>query len=70
MNFMEAVLLVMLCFFAMLCTLALVEQEMSYIRKCPTEDSEQCIWNAHTMGNLSGRSFIRWENVTYYADNN
>lgn len=38
------------------------------LRPCPAEDSENCIWNAQTMGNLSGRSFIRWEGVTYFAE--
>lgn len=62
-----AMFVVFLSFAFVLGVDVLVQEET--LRHCPAEDSENCIWNAQTMGNLSGRSFIRWEGVTYYADN-
>lgn len=35
---------------------------------CETEDSEMCYWDAASMGNGEGRSFIRVFGETYYAD--
>ncbi len=34
---------------------------------CATEDSDNCYWNAATMGNGTGTSFINLDGVTYYA---
>lgn len=33
---------------------------------CATEDSDNCIWNAETMGNGKGRSFIVRDGVVTY----
>lgn len=35
---------------------------------CPTEDSENCVWDAEVQGNGQGRSFIRLGGVTRYLD--
>jgi len=53
--------------FALVVVPFLDKLEAAILGPCPTEDSENCIWNAQTMGNHAGRSFIRWEGVTYYA---
>jgi hypothetical protein len=34
---------------------------------CPTEDSENCYWDATVRGNHRGESFINWNGVYYYA---
>lgn len=31
---------------------------LAYVPPCQTEDSSNCYWNAQTMGNGNGRSFI------------
>jgi hypothetical protein len=33
---------------------------------CPTEDAENCYWDAATMGTGSGRSFVDVGGVVYY----
>jgi hypothetical protein len=33
--------------------------------KCKTEDSDNCIWNAHTSGNGKGHSFIAYHGKVY-----
>jgi hypothetical protein len=35
---------------------------------CPTEDADDCYWDAPTMGNGSGRSFITVDGTTTYTD--
>jgi hypothetical protein len=35
---------------------------------CPTEDSDDCYWDAATMGNGSGRSFMVESGVVTYLD--
>ena len=35
---------------------------------CPTEDSDNCIWDATTHGNGQGRSFISLDGTTYYLE--
>ena len=35
---------------------------------CPTEDSDNCIWDATTHGNGQGRSFISLNGTTYYLE--
>lgn len=36
---------------------------------CPTEDSANCVWNAATMGNGQGNSFIDIDGTAYYFSN-
>jgi hypothetical protein len=38
------------------------------IPPCPTEDSENCYWDAAQRGNGIGTSFIRFDGVTYYPE--
>lgn len=35
---------------------------------CATEDSSDCYWNAATMGNGEGRSFVNLNGTRYVAD--
>lgn len=35
---------------------------------CPTEDSDDCYWDAPSMGNGSGRSFVTVDGTTTYTD--
>jgi hypothetical protein len=35
---------------------------------CPTEDSADCYWNAATMGNGQGRSFVNIDGNYYYQE--
>lgn len=35
---------------------------------CAVEDADNCYWDAATMGNGTGRSFVTLHGVTYYAD--
>jgi hypothetical protein len=37
---------------------------------CPTEDSDNCYWDAARMGNKQGTSFITLNGVTYYPETN
>jgi len=37
------------------------------IPPCAVEDATNCYWDAATMGNGQGRSFINWNGVYYYA---
>lgn len=34
---------------------------------CPTEDSDNCYWDAKTRGNGVGESFIAWDGQVYYG---
>lgn len=34
---------------------------------CAMEDSDNCYWDAATMGNGTGESFVTFRGVTYYA---
>lgn len=34
---------------------------------CPTEDSDNCYWDADIQGNGEGTSFVTLDGVTYYA---
>jgi hypothetical protein len=36
--------------------------------QCPTEDSDNCRWDAHLHGNGDGRSFVTVDQVTHYDD--
>lgn len=40
---------------------------MTDILPCPTEDSDNCYWNAATMGNGQGQSFVNIDGVTTYC---
>lgn len=35
---------------------------------CPTEDSDNCYWDAQTMGNGEGQSFVTQDGETTYVD--
>lgn len=35
---------------------------------CPTEDSDDCYWDARLHGNGAGRSFVTVDGVTLYSD--
>ena len=35
---------------------------------CATEDAQNCYWDAATMGNGTGVSFINWAGTYYYAE--
>lgn len=35
---------------------------------CTTEDSDNCYWDASTMGNSKGNSFIAWNGNHYYGE--
>lgn len=65
MTFFQKCILALVIFYIFSLSVILLNPTIPY---CQAEDSENCIWNAQTMGNLSGRSFIRWEGVTYYAE--
>lgn len=39
------------------------------IPACATEDSTNCVWNAATMGNATGNSFIDIDGTAYYFSN-
>lgn len=39
------------------------------IPECATEDSTNCYWNAATMGNGTGSSFIDIDGTAYYFSN-
>jgi hypothetical protein len=39
-----------------------------HLPKCKTEDSDNCIWNAHTSGNGEGNSFIAYHGYVYYLE--
>lgn len=36
---------------------------------CPTEDSDDCYWDAARMGNGQGTSFVSLQGITYRATN-
>jgi len=40
------------------------------IPACATEDSEDCYWDAATMGDGEGNSFVRWHGTTYHLTDN
>lgn len=35
---------------------------------CPTEDSDNCYWDAPTMGDGTGESFVTINGTSYYED--
>lgn len=35
---------------------------------CPTEDSDNCFWDADAQGNGEGRSFVTIDGHVYYLD--
>lgn len=37
-----------------------------YLPACPTEDSDNCYWDAQHRSNGKGRSFVTWQGQTYY----
>lgn len=49
---------------------ALHRQELpeAYLPPCPTEDSENCVWDAETRGNRLGDSFVQYGGKWYYLD--
>lgn len=47
---------------------ATVKHKAPKLPKCKEEDSDNCIWNAHTRGNHEGLSFIAYRGQVYYLD--
>lgn len=44
------------------------KQRFDALPDCEGEDSTNCKWNAKTMGNGKGKSFININGVTHYED--
>lgn len=40
----------------------------SSLPACATEDSDNCVWDATTRGDHTGRSFVTVHGVTHYLD--
>ena len=41
---------------------------VAYLPPCPTEDSDNCIWDAAAWGNGQGTSFVQYAGKWYYLD--
>lgn len=45
-----------------------VEVEVHNLPACEQEDSQNCYWDASTMGNGTGRSFVNLNGTYFYAE--
>lgn len=43
-------------------------RDLIILEPCPTEDSDNCYWDASFNGNGEGISFVTIDGVTYYAE--
>jgi hypothetical protein len=50
------------------CEPALAGLEGQTLYPCPVEDAPNCYWDAATMGNGTGRSFVNIDGTYYYAE--
>ncbi len=49
-------------------TVTVTDERIITLIPCPTEDSDNCYWDAETMGNGQGTSYVSIDGVLYFPE--